>query len=121
MPALAEVLRRHWPAYEKKFGPRLLPSHRRAVEAILSCRTAALGGQLFGCACGRREFVYHSCRVKGFASRGLLAQRMLGKIMSQLFLQEFPATATFKKSLTPKGIILFSVCFIVNKLPRSAE
>jgi hypothetical protein len=58
---LAEVLRRHWPAYEQKFGARLLPSHRRAVQAICSCRTAALGGQLFGCDCGRREFVYHSC------------------------------------------------------------
>jgi putative transposase/transposase-like zinc-binding protein len=58
---LAEVLRRHWPAYEQKFGARLLPSHRRAVQAIGSCRTAALGGQLFGCECGRREFVYHSC------------------------------------------------------------
>ena len=61
MIPLAEVLRRHWPAYEKKFGPRLLPSHRRAVRALCSCRTARLGGQLFGCECGRREFVYHSC------------------------------------------------------------
>lgn len=61
MIPLAEVLRRHWPAYERKFGPRLLPSHRRAVQAIRCCRTAALGGQLFGCGCGRKEFVYHSC------------------------------------------------------------
>ena len=45
----------------KKFGARLPPSHRRAVQAIAACRTAALGGQLFGCECGRREFVYHSC------------------------------------------------------------
>jgi hypothetical protein len=59
--SLAEVLRRHWPAYERKFGARLLPSHRRAVQAILSCRTPALGAQLYGCACGRRELVYHSC------------------------------------------------------------
>lgn len=61
LPSLAEVLRRHWPAYERKFGPRLLPSHRRAVRAILACRTPALGAQLFGCGCGRRERVYHSC------------------------------------------------------------
>ena len=61
MPSLAEVLRRLWPAYERKFGARLLPSHQRAVQAILSCRTPALGGQLFGCDCGRREYVYHSC------------------------------------------------------------
>ena len=61
MIPLAAVLRRHWPAYERKFGARLLPSHRQAVQSILSCRTAALGAQLFGCGCGRREWVYHSC------------------------------------------------------------
>jgi hypothetical protein len=58
---LAEVLRRHWPAYARKFGARLLPSHRRAVAAILSCRTPALGGQLYQCECGRLHFAYHSC------------------------------------------------------------
>lgn len=61
MLALAEVLRRHWPAYEQKFGARLLPSHRRAVAAILSCRTPALGGQLYRCDCGRQHYAYHSC------------------------------------------------------------
>jgi hypothetical protein len=58
---LAEVLRRHWPTYERKFRARLLPSHRRAVAAIVSCRTAALGGQLFRCECGQQHFAYHSC------------------------------------------------------------
>ena len=37
----------------RSFGARLLPSHRRAVPAILSCRTPALGGQLYRCDCGR--------------------------------------------------------------------
>jgi hypothetical protein len=58
---LAEVLRRHWPAYERKYRARLLPSHRRAVAAILSCRTPALGGQLYRCDCGREHYAYHSC------------------------------------------------------------
>jgi hypothetical protein len=58
---LAEVLRRHWPAYEQKYGARLLPSHRRAVAAILSCRTPALGGQLYRCECGQEHYAYHSC------------------------------------------------------------
>jgi hypothetical protein len=58
---LAEVLRRHWPAYARKFGARLLPSHRRAVAAILACRTPALGGQRYQCQCGQQHFAYHSC------------------------------------------------------------
>jgi hypothetical protein len=58
---LAEVLRRHWPAYVRRFGAKLLPSHRHAVACILRCRTPALGGQLYRCDCGRVEFAYHSC------------------------------------------------------------
>ena len=61
MIALAEVLRRHWPAYERKFGARLLPSHKRAVQALLSCHTPSLGGQLYRCDCGRFHYSYHSC------------------------------------------------------------
>ena len=61
MVTLAEILRRHWPAYERKFRARLLPSHRRAVTALLSCRTAALGGQFYRCDCGREHYAWHSC------------------------------------------------------------
>jgi hypothetical protein len=60
--SLAEVLRQYWPQYERQFGSALLPSHRRAVQAILSCRTPALGGQVFRCVdCRKDHFVYHSC------------------------------------------------------------
>jgi ribosomal protein L37AE/L43A len=59
---LAEVLARHWPEYQRRFGARVLPSQRRAVQAILSCRTPALGGQRYRCAdCGREHYAYHSC------------------------------------------------------------
>ena len=62
MLSLAEVLRQYWPQYERQFGSALLPSHRRAVQAILNCRTPALGGQVFRCVdCRRDHFVYHSC------------------------------------------------------------
>jgi hypothetical protein len=58
---LAAVLRRHWPAYERQYRARLLPSHRHAVAALLSCRTPALGGQLYRCGCGQEHYAYHSC------------------------------------------------------------
>lgn len=62
MVSLAEVLRLHWPQYERRFGAQILPSHRQAVESILKCRTPALGGQVYFCAnCRREHFVYHSC------------------------------------------------------------
>ena len=62
MVSLAEVLRRHWPEYERQFGAQILPSHRRAVQAILACRTGALGGEVYRCAgCCTDHYVYHSC------------------------------------------------------------
>jgi predicted RNA-binding Zn-ribbon protein involved in translation (DUF1610 family) len=60
--SLAEILRRHWPAYRQEFALKLLPSYRRAVAAILRCRTAALGGQLYRCPdCAGLHYAYHSC------------------------------------------------------------
>lgn len=62
MVELASVLERHWPAYLAAHGHALLPSHRAAVAAVLSCRTAALGAQLYACApCGQQVRVFHSC------------------------------------------------------------
>lgn len=61
MPTLAEIFRAHWPAYARQFGNAIPPAHRRAVAALLSCRTAERGGQLFACACGAFHFAYHSC------------------------------------------------------------
>jgi hypothetical protein len=60
--SLAEVLRQYWPQYARQFGSAILASHRRAVRAILSCRTSTLGGQVYRCTdCCQEHFVYHSC------------------------------------------------------------
>ena len=63
MPAVAAVFRRDGPEYWDRFGQDRLPSHRRALEDLLACRTEALGGQLLqGNRCGQDHDVYHSCR-----------------------------------------------------------
>ena len=58
---LAEILSAHWPAYVAKFGRLIPPEQHAAVRAILRCRTPALGGQYYRCACGQEHFAYHSC------------------------------------------------------------
>ena len=58
---LAEVLRRHGPAYLAAHP--LSVAKAKVWRAILACRTAALGGQVQTCAsCGTRRYLYHSCR-----------------------------------------------------------
>jgi len=62
MIEVAEVFRRFAADYLEAHGASMLPSHRRAVEDILACRTAALGGQVWRCeACNTEMFSYHSC------------------------------------------------------------
>lgn len=60
---VADVMRRFGPAYLDKFGQRLLPSHRRAIQDIIACRTAQMGGHAWHCeACDKTFYVYHGCR-----------------------------------------------------------
>jgi hypothetical protein len=62
MLEVAEVFRRFAADYLSAHGASMLPSHRRAIEDILDCRTAALGGQVWRCeACNTEMFSYHSC------------------------------------------------------------
>ena len=49
MIEVADVFRRFAADYLSAHGASMLPSHRRAIEDILNCRTAALGGQVWRC------------------------------------------------------------------------
>jgi Putative transposase/Transposase zinc-binding domain len=63
MPEVADVFRRYGGEYLERFGRDLLPSHRRAIDDLVHCRTEALGGHLLQCDhCGQEHYVYHSCR-----------------------------------------------------------
>ena len=63
MLELADIFRAAGPAYREAYGPRMLPSHHKAMRDLEACRTAALGGQLWACnACDARRYSYHSCR-----------------------------------------------------------
>lgn len=58
---LGEILRATLPSYTQTH--RLPPQHWKAMNAIMACRTTALGGHLYQCDhCGKEHFVPHSCR-----------------------------------------------------------
>jgi len=60
MIEMAEIFRLHKEEYLGKYGDRILPSHRRAIDDIIACRTPALGGSFY--TCGKTErYSYHSC------------------------------------------------------------
>jgi Transposase zinc-binding domain len=49
MAERAERFRRHGPAYRAQLPDQLRPRPVQAREAIAPCRTAALGGHVYGC------------------------------------------------------------------------
>jgi len=64
MVELAEIFRRYGPDYIDRFGSKVLPSHRRAINDIIDCRTDQMGGQLYCCEntdCEHFVYAYHSC------------------------------------------------------------
>lgn len=63
MTTLAEIVAAFGADYLGEFGNRLLPSHRRALADIASCRTESMGGHVAECAeCGHQHYSYHSCK-----------------------------------------------------------
>lgn len=63
MTDLADILQSHGRRYRDRFGSSTLPSQQRAMQAILSCRTEALGGHVFVCqSCDETQYSYHSCQ-----------------------------------------------------------
>ena len=62
MPTVTDVFIRYHDSYVEQFATRLLPSHRRTIQHIVTCRTSRLGGSLYRCpSCERKHYSYHSC------------------------------------------------------------
>lgn len=60
-PTLLDLFREHGPAYVAKHS--LSSEQGRALDSILACRTAAMGGRLYVCdTCGVELPLYNSCR-----------------------------------------------------------
>ena len=47
MSEMADILRAAVPEYLAKYGERMLPSHKRALNDIVLCRTRPLGGKTY--------------------------------------------------------------------------
>ena len=57
-----QLLQRLASEYRSRFADAMPRRHARILARILSCRTSALGGQMFACDdCGELHYRYHSC------------------------------------------------------------
>jgi hypothetical protein len=63
MIEVADIFRKFGDTYLAAFGDSMLPSHKQAINAIINCRTEAMGGHLYQCdSCHQEIYSYHSCK-----------------------------------------------------------
>jgi Transposase zinc-binding domain len=60
---VADIVRAAGNSFWERYGSRLAWPHRKVLDAIVRCRTKALGGHLDQCVrCGHQAISYNSCR-----------------------------------------------------------
>src|SRR5450631_1049520 len=83
---VADVFRHFGPAFRDRPGASLSTARWRAMRAIESCRTAALGGHVERCDdCGHHRVAYNSCRNRNCPKcQGLARARWLEDRQAEL-------------------------------------
>jgi len=60
---MADIVCQYGNEYLNKFSDSILPSHKKVMQHIATCRTPGMGGQKYLCeSCGNFHYSYHSCR-----------------------------------------------------------
>ncbi len=118
MTTIADLVRRHAPAYRARYGDRLLPSHAAALRAIEGCRTPALGGHVAICPhCVTTRYRYHSCRNRHCPTcqqdrtQSWLAQQQVLLLPVTYFLVTFTVPATLRTVIRQHQRRLYNVLF----------
>ena len=108
---LAQLLRAHRDAARS-------PEQRRAINAILSCRTAAQGGHLYRCSpCAKLEFAYHSCHHRACPNCGAiqaadwLQQRQRRLLPVPFFLLTFTIPEELRPLFKIEPVFCFNLLF----------
>jgi predicted RNA-binding Zn-ribbon protein involved in translation (DUF1610 family) len=117
---IAEVLRATLPAFSLVHR---LPAHSwKVLNALLSCRTARLGGHVYRCRdCGAEHFVPHSCRNRHcpLCQRALAADWLASQEAQILPIPYFHVVFTLPHGLNP--LIQQNQKLLYNLLFRAAS
>lgn len=118
MGALADIIRRHGPAYVQKFALRMPQPHRRVLRDLARCRTPKAGGQLWHCPkCGQQHTACHSCGNRhcptcgGDDARLWLDRQMQLQLPVPYFLCTFTVPEELRKIIASKPRERFALLY----------
>jgi hypothetical protein len=115
---VADVFRRFGPAFREQHGASLSGARRRAMIAIETCRTAALGGHVERCGdCGHQRIAYDSCRnrncpkCQGLARAQWLADRQAELLDVPYFHVVFTVPAEIEVIAYQNQTVVYDILF----------
>ena len=119
-PALevADIFRDHGAAWRDANAGHVSLGQLQVMSAIVSCRTAALGGQVTRCEnCGHTQIAYNSCRnrhcpkCQGAAARDWLAEREAELLPVPYFHLVFTLPAAIADIAYPNKAVIYDGLF----------
>jgi hypothetical protein len=118
MGAIADIFRTYGPAYLERFGDRMPAEHRKALEAIMHCRTGAYGTVGYVCEhCGRKHLVPRSCgnrhcpTCQNHKTRHWLHQRLQQALPGHHFLITFTVPQELRRFVRSHQRFAFAAMF----------
>lgn len=115
---VADIFRRHGPAYAQAHNGHLGRVERRVMSAVELCRTAALGGHVERCAdCGLVRHAYNSCRnrhcpkCQGQARADWLAARQAELLPVPYFHVVFTLPAAVAEIAFQNKAVVYAILF----------
>ena len=96
----------------------MMPSHNRAMDDIVKCRTPALGGQVYQCPdCHEIDYSYHSCmnrhcpKCMNDQAEEWLQNQKKSLLPVLYFLVTFPLPAELRKPARSHQKLLYDIAF----------
>lgn len=98
-----DVIERFIEPFWARYSGSITVEQRKAIQAILQCRTPALGGHRYACKCGQTHHAFHSCNHRlcpqcGAADTVQWVQKQMGKLLPVPY---FMVTFTLPEELRP--------------------
>ena len=98
-----DVIERFIELYWARYGDSITVEQRKALQAILLCRSVAMGGHRYACSCGQTHHAFNSCNHRlcpqcGAADTEHWVRKQLGKLLPVPY---FMVTFTLPEQLRP--------------------
>jgi len=118
MSKIQQIFQTYGPEYVKRYGNNMPSSHRKVIDAIVNCRTGALGMHAYECPlCGRAQHLPRSCANRHCPScQQHKAQEWLCKQIQKLlpcsyFLLTFTVPEQLRRFMRSHQRIAYSAMF----------